>query len=52
MQLKDKFSLKEFYDHFVSLGPVPFSLLRWEILGLDDEIKKIQEPARLSSLLK
>jgi hypothetical protein len=51
MQLKEKFSLKGFFDHFVSLGPVPFSLLRWEILGLDDEVKKIQEPVRLSSLL-
>jgi len=52
MQLKDKFSLKEFYDQFISLGPVPFSLLRWEILGLDDELKLLGEPIRLSSVLK
>jgi hypothetical protein len=52
MQLKEKFNLKEFYDHFVSLGPVPFSLLRWEILGLDDEAKKVVKPVRLSSILK
>ena len=52
LQRKEKFSLKEFYDHFISLGPVPFSLLRWEILGLDDEMRKIQTPVRLSSILK
>jgi len=52
LQLKEKFSLKEFYDQFISLGPVPFSLLRWEILGLDDEVKMFFEPIRLSSVLK
>ena len=51
LQLKEKFSLKEFFDQFISLGPVPFSMLRWEILGLEDEAKKVLVPTRLSSVI-
>jgi len=52
MQLKEKFDLKEFHDQFLRFGRVPISLLRWEILGLDDEAKMFWEPVRLSSVLR
>ena len=51
MQLKDKFDLKEFHDQFMKFGQIPISLLRWEMLGLDDEAKTFWKPARLSSIL-
>ncbi len=40
-QLGDKFNLKEFMDAYVQAGIIPFSLIRWEMTGLDDEIKKL-----------
>jgi len=43
LQQGDKFSLREFHDFVWRNGNVPFSLQRWELLGLDDDIKKIDE---------
>ena len=40
-QLGDKFVLKEFMDEFYAAGVIPFSLIRWEMTGYDDEIKKL-----------
>ena len=51
MQLKDKFDLKEFHDQFMKFGQIPISLLRWQMLGLDDEAKTFWKPVRLSSIL-
>jgi hypothetical protein len=51
MQLKDKFDLKEFNDRFMKYGQIPISLLRWEILGDDSEVKIHWKPVRLSSIL-
>jgi hypothetical protein len=41
----DKFSLREFHDYVWSNGNVPLSLQRWELLGLDDDVKKMDELA-------
>jgi len=41
MQLGEKFELREFYDEFFSAGMIPFALIRWEMTGLDDEIKEL-----------
>lgn len=38
-QLGDKFNLKEFHDQFLAAGTIPISLIRWEMTGLDDEVK-------------
>jgi len=38
-QLGDKFTLKEFMDEFIGAGLIPMSLLRWQMTGLDDEMK-------------
>ena len=40
-QLGDAFNLKEFMDEVYSLGTIPFSLVRWEMTGYDDEIKNL-----------
>jgi hypothetical protein len=39
-QLGDNFDLKEFHDVLMSSGRLPLSLLRWEMTGLDDEVKQ------------
>ncbi len=41
MKLGDKFNLKDFHDFLLQNGNVPISLLRWEYLGLNDEVKKL-----------
>ena len=46
LQLGDKFNLREFHDYVWSNGNVPFSLQRWELLGLDDQIRKSDELAK------
>ena len=51
LQLRDKFDLKEFHDQFMMYGQIPISLIRWEMLGLDDEAKTFLKPARLASIL-
>jgi hypothetical protein len=40
-QLEDKFDLKTFFDEFHTYGMIPLSLIRWEMTGRDDEIKKL-----------
>ena len=40
-QLGDKFDLKSFFDEFHTYGMIPISLIRWEMTGRDDEIKKL-----------
>ena len=41
MQLGSEFKLREFLDEFIASGWIPFSLIRWEMTGLDDQIKKL-----------
>lgn len=38
-QRGEDFSLREFHDQFMSAGRLPLSLLRWEMTGLDDELR-------------
>jgi len=40
-QLGDDFTVKEFMDEFYAAGVIPVSLIRWEMTGRDDEIKKL-----------
>jgi Bacterial protein of unknown function (DUF885) len=46
LQLGDQFKLREFHDYVWSNGNVPLSLQRWELLGLDDDVKKVDELAK------
>ncbi len=46
LQLGDQFKLRDFHDYVWSNGNVPLSLQRWELLGLDDDVKKVDELAK------
>ena len=39
-QLGDRFELKAFHDQFMAAGRLPMSLIRWEMTGLDDEVRQ------------
>jgi uncharacterized protein (DUF885 family) len=41
-----KFSLRAFHDYVWNNGNVPLALQRWELLGLDDDVKKVDELAK------
>ncbi|MFN0159246.1 MAG: DUF885 family protein [Bacteroidota bacterium] len=38
-QLGNAFTLKNFFDEMYGVGMIPVSLIRWQMTGLDDEIK-------------
>jgi hypothetical protein len=38
-QLGDDFDLREFHDAFLAAGRLPLSLVRWDMTGLDDEVR-------------
>ncbi len=40
-QLGPDFVLRDFVDEFLAAGGIPFSLIRWEMTGVDDEIQKL-----------
>ena len=40
-QLGDTFDLGVFHDAFLAAGPIPISLIRWELTGLDDEVRAL-----------
>ena len=46
LQQGDKFTLREFHDYLWSNGNAPLSLQRWDLLGLDDDVKKADELAK------
>jgi hypothetical protein len=39
---RDDFVLGDYIDEFFAAGMIPFSLTRWEMLGLTDEIEKLR----------
>jgi hypothetical protein len=41
----DAFELKEFHDAVMQSGRLPLSLLRWEMTGLDDEVRQFWQRA-------
>lgn len=45
LQLKDKFDLRAFHDYVWKNGNVPIALLRWEFLGLTDELATLDNAA-------
>ena len=46
-QLGDDFVLKDFHDTFMAAGRLPMSLIRWEMTGLDDEVRELWKRERL-----
>jgi uncharacterized protein (DUF885 family) len=47
-QLGDRFNLREFHDQFLAAGNIPIALIRWELTGLDDQIRHlwVRQPGR------
>jgi uncharacterized protein (DUF885 family) len=41
LQMGKGFTLKKFMDEFFASGIIPVSMIRWEMTGLEDEIKKL-----------
>jgi hypothetical protein len=41
LQLGDEFDLGTFHDELLAAGPIPFSLIRWEMTGLEDEVREL-----------
>jgi hypothetical protein len=41
IQLGDKFNLKDFFDDYFTRGVIPASLIRWEMTGHDDAVRKL-----------
>ncbi|MEX1181968.1 MAG: DUF885 family protein [Gemmatimonadota bacterium] len=41
-QLGSRFNLRSFMDGFHASGLIPLSLIRWEMTGLDDQIRALQ----------
>ncbi|MGH9312705.1 MAG: DUF885 family protein [Vicinamibacterales bacterium] len=41
-QLGEKFVVREFFDAFHAAGMIPVSMIRWEMTGLDDEIRELR----------
>ena len=41
VQQQDNFNLRHFHDYLMKNGNVPIALLRWEYLGLQDEIDQL-----------
>ena len=40
-QLGSAFDLREFHDAFLAAGTIPVALTRWEMTGLDDEVRPL-----------
>jgi len=38
---KDTFNLKAFHDRFMATGTIPISLIRWEMLGDDSQVRHL-----------
>lgn len=49
-QLGDRFDLKQFYDQFMAEGTIPISLIRWEMTGLNDEVKQFWHVSPIPSV--
>ncbi len=41
IQLGENFQLRDFFDDYFSRGVIPASLIRWEMTGRDDAIRKL-----------
>ena len=41
-QLGDRFDLREFHDEFLAAGAIPIALIRWEMTGRDDQVRRMR----------
>ena len=45
MELGDDFDLGAFHDELLSYGMIPLTLIRWEMTGVDDEVRSLWREA-------
>lgn len=50
MQLGDRFNLREFHDQLLATGQIPITLARWELTGLDDQVRHLWKSQPLSAI--
>lgn len=51
-QLGDAFSLRDYHDYLMNTGRLPVSLLRYDLTGLDDEVRGFWRHVPLSAVLQ
>lgn len=51
-QLRDRFVLRDFHDECMSKGHIPMSLIRYEMTGHDDAVKRFFERTPLKAFLR
>ncbi|MAU08205.1 MAG: hypothetical protein CL607_00165 [Anaerolineaceae bacterium] len=51
-QLGDAFSIRDFHDYLMKTGRFPVSLLRYDLTGHDDEIRKLWPHTPLAEILQ
>jgi uncharacterized protein (DUF885 family) len=49
-QLGDRFSIKDYHDYLMNTGRLPVSLLRYDLTGHDDEVKRFWAHTPLSTV--
>jgi hypothetical protein len=50
-QLGDDFLLRDFHDQFMAAGGLPIALIRYEMTGLDDEVRQFFDRTPLSAII-
>jgi hypothetical protein len=50
-QLGGDFVLREFHDQFMAAGGLPIALIRYEMTGLDDEVRQFFDRTPLSAII-
>ncbi len=51
LQQGDDFVLRDFHDRFMAAERIPLSLIRYEMTGLDDEVRELRTRVPLTELL-
>jgi uncharacterized protein (DUF885 family) len=51
-QLGDKFAIKDYHDYLMNTGRLPVSLLRYDLTGHDDEVKRFWAHTPLSAVVR
>ncbi len=46
MQQGNAFNMKDFFDSFFASGMIPISLTRWELTGLDNDVRQFVDPPK------
>ncbi|MCH8479553.1 MAG: DUF885 domain-containing protein, partial [Wenzhouxiangella sp.] len=50
-QLGEEFVLRDFHDQFMAAGGLPIALIRYDMTGLDDEVRQFFDRTPLSAII-